>query len=39
MQFVEDSLPGALRSRKPPVHHDAEVQAAEQDAMARESAQ
>ena len=39
MQFVDDSLPGALRSRKPAVHHDAEVQAAEHDAVVRESAQ
>lgn len=30
IQFIEDSLPQAMRSHEPPVHHDAEVQLAEQ---------
>jgi TRAP-type C4-dicarboxylate transport system permease small subunit len=30
IQFIEDSLPQAMRSYKPPVHHDAEVQLAEE---------
>lgn len=29
-QFIEDSLPGALRTYQPPPHHDAELQFAEE---------